>query len=240
MDWTCALPRKLSNTEGLPDAAADVGHRGAAVDHDDAPGLGLRQREIAIADAFVECGAFLVNTRLVGAGAFIAAPGACEACLCIDVDEDRDVGPEAATGDAVEIAHDFGVESAPAALIDQGGIGEAVAEHGAAGFERGPDHFVDILGAAGKVEQELGARPDVGAGGVEQNLPDLFPDRRAAGFHGLYHVVAPLPHPLREVAELCGFAAAVDAFKSDEASAGHSGILWWHMAAGFTAASGRG
>ena len=84
------------------------------------------------------------------------------------------------------------------------------------GIERGPNHLVHILRAAGEIEQQFGARLNVGAGGIEKNLADLPADRGAARLDRFDHFLPVVAQPLGEHAELRGLAAAVDAFESNE------------------------
>ena len=110
----------------------------------------------------------------------------------------------------------FAIEAAPASLIDQSRIGEAVAQHDSSGIERGPNHLVHILRAAGEVKQQLGARLDIGAGRIEQDLADLPANPGSAGLDGFDDVPAAVAQPLGKHPELRGLAAAVDAFERNE------------------------
>src|SRR5262249_3006227 len=84
--WTCAFPMKLSNIELLPDGARYIADGGAAIDHDDPVRLGAGEREISVAYALMEGDALIVDARFRRADALVAALGAFEAGLEIDVD----------------------------------------------------------------------------------------------------------------------------------------------------------
>ena len=84
------------------------------------------------------------------------------------------------------------------------------------GFERGANHLIDILRAAGEVEQQFGAGLDRGIRRVEQDFADLPPDRGAAGLNGFNHFAAVFAQRPRKHAELGGLAAPVNAFECDE------------------------
>src|SRR3569833_3406986 len=187
--WTARLPRKFSNTAGqdLLNGTRHVADAGAAVDHHDTVRLSGGEIEIAAADAFVECGALVIDARIGLASALVAAFGACEAGVEIDVDEDGGVRLETLAGDAVELADDGGIETAAAALINERGIGEAIAEDDLALGKRGADNFFHVLGAAGEIEEQFGAGVDGGVGRVEQDAADVAADFGAAGLYGFAH-----------------------------------------------------
>ena len=84
------------------------------------------------------------------------------------------------------------------------------------GIERGPNHLVHVLRAAGEVEQQFGARLNIGARGIEQDFADLLADGGSAGLDRFDHVLPMVAQPLGEHAELRGLAATVDAFECNE------------------------
>jgi hypothetical protein len=81
----------------------------------------------------------------------------------------------------MQVENDLGAELAAAALIGLGGIGEAVADHDAAGVESRLNDLGDGLGAVGKHEGHLGHGRDGGGAGVEQDLADAVAGGGAAG-----------------------------------------------------------
>ena len=60
----------------------------------------------------------------------------------------------------------------------------------APGIERRANHLIHILRAAGEIEQQFGARLNIGVRRVEQNLADLLADGRAAGLDRFDHFSA--------------------------------------------------
>ena len=97
--------------------------------------------------------------RLVAFG--ISAPGAFKASFKVDIDQDGHVGFKAVAGDAVEGENGFGVDASAGSLVDECGIGKAVAEDGGVAVEGRADDFFNVLGAAGEIEEEFGAGADV-------------------------------------------------------------------------------
>ena len=137
-------------------------------------------------------------------------------CLQIDIHDQREVGLQAAAGDAVERQHRVHAEPAPAALIDERGIRRSGPRARFPRGQRRQHHFVDALRARGEVEQQLRGRAQFLVLRVQQNAADLHADGRAAGLGILHHGPAGGAQTLAQQAHLRAFAAAVDAFKSDE------------------------
>src|SRR3569623_919511 len=213
--WTGRLPQKFSNTAGqrLLNGTRDIADASAAIDHDATFRLGCGEIEIAAADVLVEFGALIIDARFGLAGALVAAFGAGEAGFEIDINQDGGVRLETLAGDAVEFPDDGGIETAPAPLINERRIGEAIAQDDLAKGERGADNFLHVMGAAGEIELQFGAGEDGGVGRVEQDAADVAADFGAAGLYGFDHFAAVLAQTLGEEAELRGFAAAVHAFE---------------------------
>ena len=78
----------------------------------------------------------------------------------VDPQQQRAVGLEAAGGELVDRAHRLDAEPAPAALVGERGVDEAVEQHPLAAVEQRRQRLLDELGARGGVEQRLGARAD--------------------------------------------------------------------------------
>ena len=107
-------------------------------------------------------------------------------------------------------------ESAPAALIDQRRIGEAVAEHGLARFKGRADDLFDVLRAAGKVQQKFGAGRMAELAGSSRMRRISRPISVPPG-----STVSTTSRPCSrshcgEQAKLRGLATAVHAFECDE------------------------
>ncbi len=188
-------------------------------------GLSRRERTVAIAHSGVESGTFVVDAGFRGPGTVIAAAGAMDTGANIDFDKYGEVRLQTAAGDTIEVTNYRGIDATATTLVDQSGIGEAVANHDLTFRQRGANDFGYILSAAGEVEQKFGTRVHAGAGRVEQDAADFATDGRATGFNGFHDVATSFPEPGGKGAELGSFAAAVSAFESDELAAmGHRKI----------------
>ena len=86
----------------------------------------------------------------------VPPPRARDARRDIGVHQDSEIWLQAATQNLVQCRHWPAAQLAPSALVGFGGIGETVAEHEAALGQRRLDNFLDVLGAGGKHQGELG------------------------------------------------------------------------------------
>ena len=107
------------------------------------------------------------------------------------------------------------VEAPPCPLVGEGGIGETVADDHLAARQRGLDHLDQVVTAGGKHHQGLGQRVH---GIVQQQLAQLFRQRRATGLARQGHRAPGLAEGLGQRVDVRRLAGAVDAFKSDEKS----------------------
>ena len=64
-----------------------------------------------------------------------------------------------------------------------------------AGFERGPDDLVDVLGAGRRVEHHVGLGPAQGRSWVVDDVPDLLAELGSARLTRIGDGQAPLPQP---------------------------------------------
>ena len=136
------------------------------------------------------------------------------------------------------------IQPAPANLVGEGGVGEAVAHHPAPGGERGLDARGQVLAARGEHQHGLGLEVHRL---VQQQLAQALAERRAAGLASLVDVDAGGLQQRHHRGDLAALAGAVDAFEGDEAAAGgrggarshggggvfdHVGVgqAWWHPA----------
>jgi hypothetical protein len=105
------------------------------------------------------------------------------------------------------------------ALVNQGGEGEAVAEHPRAAGQRRPDHFVEQLRARGLEKEGFREGREAVFAVFQQDRADRFPgggSARVADEDGA------LPAPLQFLGQppnLGGLAGAVRAFDYDKAPA---------------------
>ena len=202
----------------FPDRLGDLGGRAGAVHEDDALGHVFREEQVALADVIVEIDVLALHA--VGqVGGALLEPG--EAHLGGHVDHDGDIGHDVADGEAVDLRDGIGGQLAGDALINGGGIEEAVAEHVFAGEKRGRDDLAHQLRAGGGEEQQLGLGTHlVALGVVDDDVADLLADLGAAGLAGGDDVLAGLLQMGREQGNLGGFAAAFGAFEGDEFAGG--------------------
>ncbi len=115
----------------------------------------------------------------------------------------------AADGEGVDGGDALFWEAAGDALVDGGGVEEAVEEDDGAGGEQGLDFFADELGAGGGEEEEFGFGGHAGPfRGVLQEVADGFANGGASGFPHEFGRVAVLFEAGAEEADLRGFATA--------------------------------
>ena len=107
-------------------------------------------------------------------------------------------------------------QSAADALVDQGGIGEAVREHDFAAVQRGQNPLVHVLRARGEIEQDLGGRAQFLVGRIQQNPPDFLAIGGPPGSTVSSNGAAQGTQPFRQAVHLGGLAGAVHAFEGDE------------------------
>jgi len=111
-------------------------------------------------------------------------------------------------------------QSAPADLVGESGIREAVAHHPAAGGERRLDTRGEVLAAGG--EHQHGFRFEVHRF-VQQQLAQALAEHRAAGFAGLLDDKPARAQQRHGGGDLAALAGAVDAFEGDEAPTRNGG-----------------
>ena len=127
----------------------------------------------------------------------------------VHVEEEGEVREGAADGEGVDGGDALFGETAGDALVDGGGVEEAVEEHDGAGGEQGLDFFADELGAGGGEEEEFGLGGHAGPfGGVLEEVADGFANGGASWFTHELGQVAVLFEAGAEEADLRGFATA--------------------------------
>ena len=146
----------------------------------------------------------------------VPRPRPFERCLQIDIHNQREVGLQPAAGDAVERQHRVHAQAAPAALVDQRGIGPAVREHDFPFGQRRPHQLVHGLRARCEIEQQFRGGAQLLVLRVQQNAADLHADGRARQAPHSPPQLAGRAQTLAQQAHLRALAAAVYAFKSDE------------------------
>ena len=106
-----------------------------------------------------------------------------------------------------------GVEAAPRALVGEAGVGETVAQHGIAARQRRFDDLQQVVAPRREDQQRFGQRVH---GIVENECPELFGQRGAAGFAGLQHGAPGAAQGLGQRLDVGRLAGAVDALEADE------------------------
>ena len=117
---------------------------------------------------------------------FLAPPSALEADLDRHVEEDGEVGPQAAGRERLEAAHLVEIVAVAGALVGHRRVDVAGADDPLAALEGRADDAADVLRAARGIEQGVGARVEVvaHAAHVEHDPPDFLAERRAARLLG--------------------------------------------------------
>jgi len=151
-----------------------------------------------------------------------AAPHPQKALLDRQVDQDDQVGPQAARGQVRHVTDRVERQPAPVSLVGQRGFDVAVADHQTAGGQARPDHLGHVLGPVGEVEERLGLRNESVAPEIEQDLADRSADDRAAGLLRDDRVRA---QSGRQPLGLRALAAALHSLERDESHT--SGFYQW-------------
>src|SRR5438445_599212 len=141
--------------------------------------LGLRAQDLQVAPAHAP----VESERL--ALEVVAPPGANppEPLGGIHVEEQREVGQDAAGRPDVQLTDQVGVDPAPVALVRHGRVGVAVGEHDAAAREPRADLLGDVLVARGHEQEDLDERLGPAAGALEQAAHGE-PEARPVGLAG--------------------------------------------------------
>ena len=194
--------------EPLAHRGEDVGGHGVGAalggDGDPVLGVGGGHRPEALEHALVEG----------RAGELEAVELAAVEALCgqlgrgLDVDDQR--RPMALHRPLVDAAQVVEIELAAVALVGEGRIDAAIADHGPAGGERRDDHLGEVLGAVGGHDQRLGARFEVIERGVVEDGPQPLTDGGAARLLGEHRAEG-----VGEAAGLRRLAAALGTFEGD-------------------------
>ena len=205
------LPRPLQEGEGGGlDPGGDLGDGGGGVDHGEALGIGGGQVAEGLADALVEA-------EVLGLDPVQLAAAAAQAGRRVEVEQHDQVGQQPAGGEPVDLLDRAPAQPAAGALVGQGRVQVAVAEHHRAPLQGGADHRFDELGPGGREQQRLGPRVELRLR-VEQHRPDPLPRRGATGLAGHDHLAAPALQDPAEQLQLGGLAGPLDPLEGDQAA----------------------
>ena len=109
-----------------------------------------------------------------------------------------------------------GIEVAGHALVDAGGIEEAVAQHDRAALDRRPDHLLDMVGARRGEQHRLHLRAERLGGARQQHMAHGFGARRAARFARHQDVMAGRPQLVGQPGDLRRLAGPFATLEGDE------------------------
>src|SRR5215468_10247060 len=146
--------------DGL-DLALDLSRVAGRVDQAHALGLGALDLQIASPHTPVEGERLLLEV--------VEAPYAdsSQPVLGAEIEEQGEAGEDAPRRAQIHLADDVGVQAAAGALIGEGGVSVAVAEHDASAREPGPDLLDHVLMPGGQEQEHLGERTRPHAGTLE-------------------------------------------------------------------------
>ena len=113
-------------------------------------------------------------------------------------------------------AYGLHVQTAGMPLIHHVRQQESIAHDGLSCVERRADHLFDKLRSSRHVQQHFGATMDRQIVAIEQQTPDRFAQRCAAGIATSHDVVAQSAQPIAELRYLRGFANTVDPVEAEE------------------------
>src|SRR5262249_13256456 len=143
---------------------------------------------------------------------------ALEAELGGNVENERDVRPRIAHGDALQALDHARIDVAERALVNPGGVGEAVADDPASGPERGPDELAQVIVTGGGEQNRLRVRTERLGGTRQEDMADGLRARRAARLPRQHDAETVGPQPLGQQRGLGGLAGPLAAFEGYEAS----------------------
>jgi hypothetical protein len=104
------------------------------------------------------------------------------------VDQHHQIGPARVHRPLVDLVHLVHREQPSVALICQGRVHAAIADHMPAGGECGSDDLVDVLSAVCRDQQGFGAVREMGQRGVVEDAADPSPDVGSPGFTGQHGI----------------------------------------------------
>src|SRR5205823_3581701 len=137
-------------------------------------------------------------------------------CLHREVQQQREIGREAAGGFRLQPAQALKIQPSAVTLIGKGGITEPVAEDHFAPLQSRSDHVGHQLGPSGGEEQRLGPGRKPALLRPQEEWPDHLPYARSARLTRRPHNVALFGKCRREAMDLRRLPAALGSLKADE------------------------
>ena len=147
----------------------------------------------------------------------VGAPLAGEGLLRGHQQHYGEIGGKAEGGQPVKLLYKPGIKTARPALIGEGGMSEAVAQHDAPRLKRGKNDIVHMLSPCGLTKQKLADIAKIGCG-IKKDAAHHLAYGAAARLACYGDGVARKHKGAGKQVKLSAFAAAVGAFKGYEAA----------------------
>src|SRR6266542_2072670 len=144
-----------------------------------------------------------------------------EALLGRQIEEQGQIGQEAAGGVHVQLTNEVEIDTPSVSLVGEGGIRVPVTQHDAAPREPGADLLRHVLPARGHEQEDLDQRLGTDARTLEQ-APDGRTESGAVGLAGPLHAVTLAAEGALETQHLRGLARPLHTFERDQTSAHES------------------
>src|SRR5665213_1596513 len=214
--WQASRPGQ--HLDGVPHLVGDRLDRLGGVHHQPWTGPLASQSQVAVGHPLLEGRSLGLHLVLAVARAAPSGRGH----LHREVEQDSEVGLDAAGGPPDQFLELPAVETAPEPLVGEGRGRVAIGDDPAPGLEGGSDHLGYVLGPVGRHQQGLGPWRHRDAVPAEHQVPQCAPERGGPGLEGGDGTEALGQHP-----SLGGFTAAVDPLQGDQAApgGGHSSSL---------------
>src|SRR5690606_3989338 len=113
------------------------------------------------------------------------------------------------------------IQPAAAALVRARRVGETIADDPGAACQRRPDDVLDVQGARGEEQEQLGDRRHRFLAVLEQELPDALRRRRAARLARGHHLEAAFLDQAPHILDVRRLADALAAFDGHETPRAH-------------------
>ncbi len=171
--------REVELVDGPPDPLGDGVRRGGRIEHDEPAGLGDRHLQESVPDPTMERDV----ERVLEPGPVVGRL-AGKSDLDGKVEEESQVGLEAAGCDRLEPAELAEIEPATVALVGAGRVGEPGADHGRAAGEARLDDLLDELAACRAEQQRIGQWVDRRGRRSQEQGPDALAELGSARLAG--------------------------------------------------------
>ena len=154
--------------------------------------------------------------RLDAVRPVVAVDGALHRNFGIHVEQYSAIGHQASRRGGVQLLDNVWAQLAPVALVGHRRIGEAIAHHDLALFERRHNHLAHELSARGLIEQKLGHRVHALQLFVQQKSAHALAYLGATGLVDLYDLVALFSQMRGQTGGLRSLSRTVRSLECDE------------------------